>query len=580
MERYLLRTLELVPVTTEKSADQQTKQRIQKLFSDSYLIANIFVRECLHQFWNSNLADIPYLNRIKELKPIEKEIENLNARMNQTGISGEEKNRLRSEWKSKLNEKKKLVNHDIKHEFADEVKSWEMLKSVGGMFPHFPENMLHRTLFQVAQDFLRDLESVKSGKRQLRMYAKGFPLYFSYDQNFKPFFFPDSENRKKVHFRFIEGMEFKVELGRDKSENRKLIEMVLADDQNGYKLLGDSHLIVDKRKNKFFLFQTFKLPIEETETPEFTPNLALGVDLGYKVPIAWALSDKTAADILGDGEKIRHQRETFQARLSKAQIAATDVKGGHGQKNKTKSVDDLRGKERDYFKQLNRRLAKELVDIAVKYRAGIIRLELLNFSKKRDDYSKGRHRLNSSLSEKQITKEWPSLYDRFLAMFQKWSYSQLIGFIKERAQKEGISVLFVDPVNTSKLCSECLKHGIRSTQEFLEITKREKCDRGGCPAEFIKENKKEKNFIHSIPADKNAAINIARTENVITDKEEYSKRREEKIAESRQKKEERLSRGNQPTKPKNSQHRKSNSNHTKNFKVNQHGKVKKKWNGE
>ena len=77
-----------------------------------------------------------------------------------------------------------------------------------------------------------------------------------------------------------------------------------------------------------------------------------------------------------------------------------------------------------------------------------------------------------------------------------WTYYQLQQFIEQKAEKCGIKVEYVNPRNTSQRCSKC---------GFISKENRPKGKKGASYFRCVK-------CVHSIDADFNAALNIARSE--------------------------------------------------------------------
>ncbi|HWB61922.1 MAG TPA: zinc ribbon domain-containing protein, partial [Chitinophagales bacterium] len=363
---------------------------------------------------------------------------------------------------------------------------------------------------------------------------------------------------------------FEINFGADKeqtsatpSNNEAFVQEVMKayanrkkeDGPAAHQLIGDSHLKLDWRRRKLFLQQTFKLRAEpKHDASFFKPGLCMGIDLGYKIPLYWGLSDLSDAKPLGDKEQVLKMRNQYFNRIRDLQRKVkTAALGGNTAHNKLKELQLLRKKERLAVKQLNRRYAKRLIKIALEKKAGTIILEDVDFAAARERAAKGSIALNEKLTRSKTEKSYPSVFDRLLLMFRNWSYGQLVRFIKEEADKQGILVTFIDPKYTSRVCSVCGMVGNRSSQEFLQI-KKAACDKGNCPAKNIKEIKtaderqkkidekkgqpyKPKYQDHKISADRNAAFVIAqggadvvRAKNNSLSVEDYYKSRENRPA--------------------------------------------------
>jgi putative transposase len=117
-------------------------------------------------------------------------------------------------------------------------------------------------------------------------------------------------------------------------------------------------------------------------------------------------------------------------------------------------------------------LSKSIVEFAVRNRAGVIKLELL------EGYGQS---------------------DQNAFFLRNWSYFELETMIEYKAKRTGITVVKIDPYHTSQTCSACghYEEGQRKEREF-------ECKKCGV----------------KIDADYNAAINIARSDKVVKKKEE------------------------------------------------------------
>lgn len=147
------------------------------------------------------------------------------------------------------------------------------------------------------------------------------------------------------------------------------------------------------------------------------------------------------------------------------------AKGGRGRKHKLKAMDRFAEYESNWVKTQNHKISKRIIDFAIKNNAGTIKLELL-------DGFGAEHKDNIVL--------------------KNWTYYQLGEMIQYKAKREGITVLHIDPYHTSKTCAECGKvHNIDTKVRKIE------CECG-----------------NSYERDYNAAVNIARSDIIVSKKEE------------------------------------------------------------
>ena len=141
------------------------------------------------------------------------------------------------------------------------------------------------------------------------------------------------------------------------------------------------------------------------------------------------------------------------------------VKGGKGRNKKLQALDRIKDKERNFVKTYNHMISKNIVEFAKNHKCESINLE-------------------------KLTKDgFPNM------ILSKWSYYELQNMIEYKAEREGISVKYVDPAYTSQKCSKCgyVDKENRTSQEKF------KCIECG----------------FELNADHNAAINIARSNNYV-----------------------------------------------------------------
>lgn len=516
------RIMQIEPIATESCGRKQTADVLDYLFDKLYIFANLTIANAFEEYQGKKPEEIPYLKGAEKVKQIETTIQQWrNTAAGCTDIGEKEK------WNKKIERlveiKRHYRRHHLKKIFAAECRVHPYLKNLETRFPQIPPVIAFNTFFEVRQNFLHDWLHVLEGTRRLRSYSKGMPFYFGYDYNFTPFYIHKNENGKEqIRFKWIATnpeIHFAIEFGRDKSENEELLRNEIIGNKEGYKKLGDSFIQLDRKRNKIFLTQVFKLeqPSKQKREIVLNPSLVMGVDLGVKIPLCWALSNKSETGEIGSIHKIQHLRNQYVSRINRIQA---DLKKsgaeGKGQAGRLKPLSKIRKSERELIKQINRDMAKELVDLAVQKGAGTIHLEDIDFTEKKNLYAAGRLLLNENLAYDGIIKEYKSYYDRMFTMFRNWSYGQLIRFIKEQSEEKGIQVLFVDPRQSSRKCFACMESGQRNKQEYLEVKKKQECNVSYCPCDKAKtktlKNRKDNStsgYIYFIPADNNAAFNIA-----------------------------------------------------------------------
>lgn len=236
----------------------------------------------------------------------------------------------------------------------------------------------------------------------------------------------------------------------------KKVKIVLGDYQR--KLLEgqkpkSGHLSYEKKKNRFYI--NFCI---ETDTPDTTGTNSLGVDRGIN-RIA-----TTSDGFIKSGKHLNYLRRKIQR--TRASLQSKKAKGTNNnvQNNCYKVLKRLSGKMQRLQKDVNHQLSKQIVERA-KQTNSFIALENLE-----------------GITERCKTKS-----KRMRNLLGGWAFYQFQTFLEYKAKLAGVGVVYIDPRNTSKCCSICLKIGSRNKHKF-------KCSQCGNVAD----------------ADENAALNIAR----------------------------------------------------------------------
>ena len=139
---------------------------------------------------------------------------------------------------------------------------------------------------------------------------------------------------------------------------------------------------------------------------------------------------------------------------------------------KLKALKGLEKKEQNFARSYNHFVSKEIIEFALKYRAASIKIEML------EGYGDNR---------------------KHAFILRNWSYFELQQMIEYKAARVGIAVLKIDPYHTSQTCSVCghYEENQRNDYQF-------ECKSCGQKSE----------------ADYNAALNIAKSNAIVTKKEE------------------------------------------------------------
>lgn len=321
---------------------------------------------------------------------------------------------------------------------------------------------------------------VERGLRTIPNYKKGIPVPFSIKYH----------NEIRLHKRddgtfyvgFPMGLEWDLCFGRDRSNNREIVERVL----NGQYDVGNSSIQEGKNK-KLFLLLVVKIP-KETKTLNY--NRVVGVDLGVNTPLYAALNDNEYGGLsIGSREQFLSVRMRMSAQTRELQRSLRDTtNGGHGRKQKLQALNRLEGKERNWVHLQNHIFSKSLIEYALKNEAGVIQMErLTGFGHNKND----------------------ELDDEYKFILRYWSFFELQTMIEYKAKAAGIEVRYIDPYHTSQTCSFCghYEKGQRVNQSTF-VCKNPDCTKG-------KGSPKKDGTYAGINADWNAARNIALSKKIV-----------------------------------------------------------------
>jgi putative transposase len=177
------------------------------------------------------------------------------------------------------------------------------------------------------------------------------------------------------------------------------------------RIKGQADLVY--RKGKFYLYCTVDLPADAPVAPsEF-----LGVDLGV-ANIATTSDGKGYSG--GEVKSVRYRNRRLRAKLQKRQTRAAK-----------RRLKKLSGRERRFASHTNHCISKQIVADAKDTGRGL----------KLEDLSGIRDRVTVRKTQRVV--------------LHSWAFSQLALFVAYKAAMAGVSLVLVDPRNTSRECSEC-----------------------------------------------------------------------------------------------------------------------------
>ena len=167
------------------------------------------------------------------------------------------------------------------------------------------------------------------------------------------------------------------------------------------------------------------------EQSQITPKTWIGIDRNTTGHIAVAGNPSTGK-IWKLGKKALHIHHKYK-----------NIRKDLQKKGKLRLVKKIKNRESRIVRDLNHKIAKKIVNIAIMNNAGI-KLE----------------QLDGIRNNKKHTR-------KFNYSLHSWSFYQLQNFIEYKAKLCGIPLTYVEPKNTSKECSRCGNVGIRDSKKFM-----------------------------------------------------------------------------------------------------------------
>lgn len=469
---------------TDEEYDQQWKYLYQ-INNTIYQAANRISTHCLFNDEYEMRLRLSYKSRYdkinKGLENIKTELEKLNTKKKTS--DKEKRDRLINEQRQLVDERKEL-DEDVKNKKKDFLqcsKQNSTYQLVSKEFKQYiPSDILANLNQKIQENYNNNQKKIESGERALSTYKKGMEIPFSIRENKRLKLFVKENG---IYLKWFKGILFKLEFGKDASNNRCIVERLIESDkqQKGkgedYVANNSSIKLIKKGNDKstrIFLLLSIDIPAKKQVLDK---DVVLGVDLGIKCPLYLAINKNDNFKMqIGDIEHFHNQRTMFQKRFKSLQKLIC-TQGGHGRKKKLEPLEKLKEKERNWVHTQNHVYSREVIKQALKQNAGTIHMESLkDFGKGKDGYVK----------------------DEYKYLLRYWSYYELQSMIEYKAKLEGIEVKYIDPAYTSQTCSYCGERGERKKQE-----------------EFVCTNPQCKRRGEKINADFNAARNIAMSKKIV-----------------------------------------------------------------
>ncbi len=454
---------------TDEEYDQQWKYLYQ-INNTIYLAANRISTHCLF----NDEYEMRLKLHMPRYKEIEKELKKLDS----------DKKTSDKEIRDRLLNERKELDEDVKNKKKDFLqcsKQNSTYQLVSKEFKQYiPSDILANLNQKIQENYNNNQKKIESGERALSTYKKGMEIPFSIRENKRLKLFVKENG---IYLKWFKGILFKLEFGKDASNNRCIVERLIESDkqQKGkgedYVANNSSIKLIKKGNDKstrIFLLLSIDIPAKKQVLDK---DVVLGVDLGIKCPLYLAINKNDNFKMqIGDIEHFHNQRTMFQKRFKSLQKLIC-TQGGHGRKKKLEPLEKLKEKERNWVHTQNHVYSREVIKQALKQNAGTIHMESLkDFGKGKDGYVK----------------------DEYKYLLRYWSYYELQSMIEYKAKLEGIEVKYIDPAYTSQTCSYCGERGERKKQE-----------------EFVCTNPQCKRRGEKINADFNAARNIAMSKKIV-----------------------------------------------------------------
>lgn len=456
---------------TDEEYDQQWKYLYQ-INNTIYLAANRISTHCL---FNDEYEMRLKLHMLR-YKEIEKELKKLDS----------DKKTSDKEIRDRLLNERKELDEDVKNKKKDFLqcsKQNSTYQLVSKEFKQYiPSDILANLNQKIQENYNNNQKKIESGERALSTYKKGMEIPFSIRENKRLKLFIKEEG---IYLKWFKGILFKLEFGKDSSNNRCIVERLIESYKQQKKkgedyVANNSSIKLIKKGNdkstRIFLLLSIDIPAKKQVLDK---DVVLGVDLGIKCPLYLAINKNDNFKMqIGDIEHFHNQRTMFQKRFKSLQKLMC-TQGGHGRKKKLEPLEKLKEKERNWVHTQNHVYSREVIKQALKQNAGTIHMESLkDFGKGKEGYVK----------------------DEYKYLLRYWSYYELQSMIEYKAKLEGIEVKYIDPAYTSQTCSYCGERGERKKQE-----------------EFVCTNPQCKRRGEKINADFNAARNIAMSKKIVKD---------------------------------------------------------------
>lgn len=345
-----------------------------------------FLRELDRNIWraaNQMISDQWFYEEFenKVMKPDQEKIKDLEQQISQLyeqrRLASEKEQKKQDKKIEKLKKEKNKVLSQAKKDAKSRLKelfevsrqqlSWRMIAQ---KYPQWGSYIFDALSQKVNQDFGNDYIDVLQGKKAVRKYRKGLPIPF----RARGMQFVRNEEKGEYYINWLKGIRFILVFGRDKNSRKSEVDKII-DGEYGY---GDSSIQI--KGKKLFLLLSLKHPDKPNKVD---PDKTINVDAGMLVPVK-VTSEEGESEYFGQADDLLKFRIQLQRRYRKMQSDLKITTGGKGRKKKLKHLERFKLLERNFIRTYNHKLSKQIIQIALKERAGNIIINEVKFSKKDD----------------------------------------------------------------------------------------------------------------------------------------------------------------------------------------------------
>ena len=353
-------------------------------------------------------------------------------------------------------------------------------KSLKLKFPNIP-SCVSNTLNQVVySSYKASQKDCYLGKASIRSYKNTMPVSIS-DAAIT---FSEVDGNIILNWNLGktgEPMQYRIVFGRDRANNRATFDKILKGE------IKKCACQIQIKDDKLFLYlPVYDAPKADT-LPKIDPSKVVGIDLGINTPAYLSLNDNSESVAVGSKDTFLKIITQMKERRRSIQRNSILTKGGHGRTRKMKALDNLSDKQSNFSDSMNHAISKYVVDWCLSHGAGTIHME--NLSNIKANVAKAAIKKNDAKGDAAEANVKP------YRLLGDWSYFQLQLYIIYKAKRVGIKVFKINPANTSRICAMCGAMGTRDAKDKTIFN----CECGK----------------HIRNADRNAALNIARSTNVI-----------------------------------------------------------------